>query len=402
MKSIFLAAALVCTGTATLADNHYSQLFHDAGTAGVIAELGSLSTPSPSDRLALGGAHFFTAIEGTLQTRYDYGLDTLDIAQDMGIPFLRLPSAPNPNPQPFDAAVFNQIFNDALADLSDAHSELNQIENSDTANVVLNVGDLWLDANANGQRDAGEDLDAIVKGQFAFYTYDTPAKLPVIRFDTSDAAWLAAYTQMLSGTLELILATDPSAAIDEVYSGAAVIDELNTSRQPAFTFLSGDDRPMFDAITAFLAAIEGEVDAERTRSAHRHFLTALDHNRIFWSRLASETDNKLEFIPNDTQTSALPIPFPPGIGKSWQAVLDDVEAVLKGDLLIPHWRLGTEAGLNLAEIFENPPVVDMIGIFQGYSVAAYAERGPLISLQNIESFDQLTQGNSPLFAVILN
>ena len=70
--------------------------------------------------------------------------------------------------------------------------------------------------------------------------------------------------------------------------------------------------------------------------------------------------------------------------------------------LIPHWRLGSNAGINLEKVLLDPPEVDLIGIFQGYSLAPYAETGRLISTESLERFDQLTQGNSPIFAILLN
>ena len=39
---------------------------------------------------------------------------------------------------------------------------------------------------------------------------------PTIRFDTADAAWLAAYTHLLAGVSELALAFDPTPQIARV------------------------------------------------------------------------------------------------------------------------------------------------------------------------------------------
>jgi len=80
----------------------------------------------------------------------------------------------------------------------------------------------------------------------------------------------------------------------------------------------------------------------------------------------------MEFIPNDRQSSALGFDFPQGIGDSWLEVLKDAEDVLTGDLLLPHWRLGDTAGLNLDLLLNDPPNIDIIGLFHGYSLAPYA------------------------------
>lgn len=402
MKLALITSSLIAASTATFADGHYSDLFKENSPAGVIETLSDLPVHSASDSFALGSAYFLKAIEGSLQTRYAYGLDTLDIAQEMGIPFLRLPTAPNPDPLDFDPAVFDIVFSNALVDLANAHAHLSQISDSDNVSLAINMGDVWLDANNDGKRNPGESFIEIVQSQFAFSQENATIDPPVIRFDTADAAWLAAYTQMLSGISELVLATDPATAVSKAYGGGATMDALNDTPFPAFGFLSGDDRPIFDAITAVVIAVEGQPDPARTRAAFSHFQTALQENRQFWERLALETDNKLEFIPNDQQTSALPLQFPNGIGDSWQAILADAQAILDGDLLIPHWRLGENAGLNMAKLFQNPPEIDLIGLFQGYTLAPYAERGPLATIETLETFDAITGGNSPFFALVLN
>ena len=402
MKLALLTTTLIAASTAAFADGHYSNLFKENTPTGVIETLSDISSPSASDHLALGGAYFFKAIEGSLQTRYQYGLDTLEIAQEMGIPFLRLPTTPNPSPEAFDPAVFETVFTDVLINLAQAHLHLSQISADDDASVALNIADIWLDANSDGQRSPGEGFVEIAQSQIAFSQESSPVKPPVVRFDTADAAWLAAYTQMLSGISELVLATDPTTAVAKAYGGGETMDALNDTSFPSFGFLSGDDRPMFDAIAAVVIAIEGQPDPIRTRAAYAHFQTALQDNRQFWQRLALETDNKLEFIPNGQQTSALPIQFPDGIGDSWQTVLADAQAILDGELLIPHWRLGENAGINMAKLFENPPEIDLIGLFQGYTLAPYAEVGEIATFETLEAFDNITGGNSPFFAFVLN
>lgn len=402
MKLALLTSTIVATSSSAFADGHYSDLFADLGPTGAAETLSEIANPTASDRLALGGAHFLSAIEGTLQTRYAYGLDTLEMARQFDIPFLRLPSEPNPNPLPFDYSVFETVFTDALSDLALSYNNLQHISSDDSATMAINVADLWLDANANDTKDPGEGFAEIIQSQFSFSDAEIEGKLPVIRFDTADAAWLSAYTQMLSGMSELILSTDVTTAVQSAYEGGAIMDEIQGDARLPFDFFSANDRPFIDALTAILIALEGQPDPMRTRAAHAHFQNALADNREFWARLPLETDNKLEFIPNDNQTSALPITFPAGIGDRWQAILTDAQAVLDGELLIPHWRLGPYAGLNMAKMFQNPPEIDLIGVFQGYTVAPYAEVGARMTLESIAEFDMLTQGNSPLFAVILN
>lgn len=42
-----------------------------------------------------------------------------------------------------------------------------------------------------------------------------------------------------------------------------------------------------------------------------------------------------------------------------------------------------------------PPLPDLIGIIQGYSVAPYAEQGRLINNRSTRDFEQLMEANAP-------
>ena len=393
---LFIAAMIASPASAEM---DYSTLFKDQGPAGAINTLSRIENPSPSDRFALGGAHFLGALEGALQRRYAYGLVSNDFADAVEIPFLRLPITANPTPKPFAAEAVELLFEDVLTDLSRAKASLDQITNTDSVAVDIRIDDLWLDINRNRLRDEGEGLLTITGGMLSA---PDDAPLPTIRFDTADAAWLAAYSQVLSGMSALILSTNLTEAIEGTFTGAAEIDGLRVTQGPLLGWFEDDELAMLDAFTAFILALEGQPDANRTKAAHAHFLAAIDDNYRFWERVAIETDDTMEFIPNDTQSSALGVDFPQGIGDSWLEVLRDAERVLNGDLLLPHWRLGNTAGLNLKQLLQDPPNIDIIGLFQGYPLAPYAQKGPVITTDSLERFDEITAGNSPFFAIMLN
>lgn len=402
MKTPALLLSMTLLANSAAADSHYSELFANRSPSGAAQSLSAINDPTPSDLFALGGAQFLSALEGAMQTRYAYGLDDIELANDLQLPFLRLSFAPNPTPKAFEPVVIETIFRDALVDLTAANETLAQITDTDAVAVLIDTNDLWLDINRNANRDPGEGLVEITGAQIFGADGTDGIPLPSLQFDTADAAWLAAYSNVLSGTSNLILATDVTNAITETFAGAAHFDDLRMTDSNLPRFFGGDELPIIDAITALIVALEGQPDPSHTQAAHAHFLGAIADNRRFWTRLEQETDNTAEFIPNDRQQSAMGMTFPQGIGDSWQAVLADAEAVLNGDLLLPHWRLNPGAGLNFAKLLQDPPEIDIIGLFQGYSLAPYAQRGQVITFDSLEAFDDLTQGNSPFFAVILN
>ena len=398
MRTLAFLAALPLLAGPALADTHYTAIFAESGASGAAARLADIADPTPSDRLALGGAQFLAAVEGALQARYAHGLSSDQMAMGLDLPFFRLPVPPNPQPAPFTGAVLTDMLENALDDLANAAATLDTIADGDDAALVLRPGDLWLDIDGDGSRGPGEDLSEVAAHLFAA-DGDWPVTLE-IRFDTADAAWLSAYAHALSGMSELILATDPAPTIDAIRDATATFD---AARHPGETITTGFvELPEIDALTIVFKALEGPLDADRTRAAHAHFRAMIADNRVFWTRVAAETDDDREWIPAAGQTSALPLTFPDGIAESWQAVLADAEAVLAGDLLLPHWRLGDGAGVNLARLLQDPPDFDLIGLLQGYSLAPYAERGPVIDGAALRRFDEMTGGNSPLFAIILN
>jgi hypothetical protein len=263
-----------------------------------------------------------------------------------------------------------------------------------------------MDANTDGVRQDAEQLLAIgavaIGGRGALAgVNDSPGAL-VIDFDQSDAAWLAAYTHMLSSTSDMVLAFAPAAIIDEVMGAGAQLDALSRRSNPGFT---GNDARWADLAATVIRVLEQQPDADRTQSARLHMLAMVDENRSFWQRVGAETDQTREWIPNDAQNSGLGIDFPGGTGPAWLAVLDDLEALLEGELLAPHWRLGTRGGshgINIRTMLDEPQSYDLLGIIQGAGILYAVEEGTLISDANWRSFQTLVGRGRGFFPFLLN
>ena len=398
MRTTALASlACLTLGTTASAQSTYSEMLRDQGLSSTISTLQAIDAPSPSDTFALGGAQFLAAIEHTLQLRYSTAFNE-EMLRGINLPFLRLPQTlTNPNATPFESGIVATLFEGAVADLGPAITSLDTITDNDAVAVKINTQDIWFDINANGNRDAGEGVFEVVSRHLNIT--DTSTAI-TIQFDTADAAWLSAYAHMLSGVSETILATDPTPAITRVIAASDAIKAFNVERPRSY--VTGDDGYFLDLISMFIYVIEGTPDAPRLAAAHDHFLSMIADNRTFWARVATETDNKMEWIPNPTQQSVLPIPFDPNIGPMWQGVLADAEAVLNGDLLIPHWRFGDDAGINVEVFMNNPPDINIVSMIQGEGVLPYVEKGLLVNRQRLWQFEQLVGGAAPLYMVVLN
>ena len=83
-------------------------------------------------------------------------------------------------------------------------------------------------------------------------------------------------------------------------------------------------------------------------------------------------------------------------------MLDDAEALLRGDKLIPHWRLRTGAGINLHRLLDDPPPVDIAEWVHGAGLVPYAEAGERIGTDSLRAFRQLVGGDALLFMFIVN
>lgn len=370
------------------------------GLARTEARLAALPTPTEDETLALGAVHFLRAIEGSFQTRWAYGMTD----RSGMLPLLRLPLEDNPGAKPFAPPVVAQIFTEAEAHLARAITRFNTLPDSSSATLELTLGDVWFDVNANGSRDMGEDMAAIIGTVTTGMGPEMAGEmlaLPTIRFDIADAAWATAYAHLLSGLAETVLAYDPTEPLTRVIAARKTMAEYGP---PPPSFLTGLDRmpDEIDLIAMLLATLNQQPDPAHAAKAHAHFLNMIAQNRRFWTLVEDETDNAQEWLPNARQQSGTGMVLPPETGALWQAVLADAEAVLKGDMLIPYWRIGDQGGINLQKLFLDPRPQDIAGWVQGWSALPYLQKGSLVSAENWSRFNAMLVGDAMLFAIWLN
>ncbi len=395
MRAALLALALLATPA--LADR--SPLSVELGTTGLSAtetRLAALPAPTPEDLFALAGIRFLSGVEAALQLRWQTGLR----ADWSELPILRLPIPENLNARPFEPRDFTTLLTDLEARMEASRTALAALGDQPFA-LQIALSDLWFDINMNATRDDGEDVASVAGMTLGGAGRVAVAENAVITFDTADAAWLSAYTNFLSGFTNLALAYDPEPAIRRVQESAARIYALwgDTPPTNALDMMFGRQA---DRAAMVLHALAQTPDPALTGKAHAHFLAMITENRRFWSLVGAETDNAGEWVPNERQTSALGIVMPPGTAERWQAVLADAEQLLNGTLLIPHWRYGAEAGINLRKMFETPAPLDLVTVVQGEGLLPFAEKGPRASPFAWNEFTSLVQGDAMLFALFLN
>jgi hypothetical protein len=366
-----------------------------------ISVLTDLPSRTDDENFMLAVAHFLRGIETCFQERYRTGLNDTELA----MPGLSLPLPANPDPDPMPPETIADIFETLSFHMVLARNALDDIKGD--VSVSLDLNDLWFDVNNDRMRNGDEDLFTL--GLLSMVGTISPRQLseleqlpeiPPVVFDTADVAWLHAYTHLLSGTANMVLAFDPTKAIQSVGEGSNQMAVLNKGKPPILW--AGVDDQTITLIAIVLAALEQQPDPARTRAAHMHFTKMIEQNAIFWDAVATETDNNAEWVPNPNQTSALPISVPDGTGDAWKNVLSEASDILSGDLLIPHIRVNAGAGLNLQKWMEKPEPVDFAGYFHGYSLAPFMEQGDVATGQSLRDFERLIGPRTGMFMLFLN
>jgi len=368
------------------------------GLSATEARLSALPNPTDEDRFTMGGVQFLRAVEISFQIRWRYGMtDPTGM-----VPFLRLPLEDNPTPAAFDPTSIRTIFQQASDQLDLAKASLTAIPETSDFGAVIALDDIWLDVNANTLREPDEALMALLAPSLGWDTSpDAPIPALTIRFDVADASWLAAYADMLNAASHMVLAYDPTQPIIKVLAARAAMDKLGPVNEDMF--FGGRHVPdSFDILAMVLATLNQPPDRVHITAVQTHLQAMVDENRQFWTRVAVETDDVQEWLPNPRQHAAMGIEVPPDAGPKWLYVLDQVEAILQGKQLVPFWRVGPPAGLNMAKFFADPAPIDVAGWIQGWAALPYLQTGTLASPDAIDAFDQATMGRSMLFALYFN
>ena len=371
------------------------------GLGATESRLAALASPSDADRFALGGVRFLSAVEHTMQLRWASGFTD----RSGMLPMLNTRLPENPTPAPFDPALFTSLFTDITTTMDAARAPLAEIPDTSDFGVEIKFADLWFDINANHTRDPGEDmldvLGPLLLG-WQWQSRDPNSPAPTVRFDVADAAWLSAYSHLLAGMSDMILAYDPTPAVTKIMQGRAKMESLGTMAPDPIFGMDATAPDGFDVFATVFDMLHQTPDVPRMAAARDHLLAMVADNRRFWTLVDAETDNQNEWLPNARQKSSLGLDLPPETAANWLAVLSDLEAMLNGEKLVPYWRLEGPVGVNIKRVFLEPAPIDVVGWIHGWAAAPYLENGDLISPDSLNRFEGMMQGQGMLMAFYLN
>ncbi|WP_255266416.1 hypothetical protein [Thioclava sp. ES.031] len=370
------------------------------GIAPVLADLQSRDALAPKDRFALGGLEFLASLEATMRWQMEAG------AARLLMPFIgNVPGGRDAPRETFTADAVTRQSEALIAGMNRAKTALDGLADGAEFGLAINLNDLWFDLNGNGARDdGGEDAVTLLRGAFMPRSPEAaPGASRIVRFDNADAAWLSAYTHLISGVGELTLAFDPEPAIARVMDTYAKLVEARDRATGTGQVTSMDGMMMFsfiDPAAAVLDMLHQQPDPTRTRAARDHWLAMIAQNRQFWELAEAETDNQAEWIPSDAQDQALGVEFPDGLGETWRGVLSDGEALLTSEKSFPFWRV--PVGVDLGAWLENPAPLPLTGVVQGWALDPYFTDTPMLTPENWTRFSRLVGRRTGMMMFTLN
>ena len=408
---LFAALIAAFLSTQAAAQTATPQLMGDRLRAGQLMALQSELTArleaAPADdqaRFALGATQFIIAVEHMAQSMYRHGLQPpRGLMQQF--PFFRFPVPPNPAPEKLDYGKMRAIFQAMVDDLGKTEATLAKITAADVK-LPIAIGLARLDLNGDGKADEGETLWRVLDSSLG--GGNIPAEAVdrfIITFDRADVAWLRGYTHLLRALLEFGLAHDWRMGFDAsfhmLFPGAQLPNALLNTLPPRPD--DWFDAPSIADTIAFIHLMHWEVtEPERLKASLGHLESVVALSRESWGFILKETDDEAEWIPSPTQKNAVmpAATITQQTVDGWMVFLGEFEAILKGQKLIPHWRLAK--GINFRRVFTEPAPFDPILWAQGSAALPYLEDGPMTDAETWGRIMMMFEGNFLGYAMWFN
>ncbi|UUO06425.1 hypothetical protein M4951_24145 [Blastopirellula sp. J2-11] len=352
------------------------------------------------ERFGLGVVQFVSAVETMSQSFYDCG-----VRDHRGqLPFLRIVSAENPDPQPTSYQDVRNILQRFIDDLKQTERTLAKVSDPEVK-LPLPLFQIRLDLNGDGETAEQETLGAVAAQLRLAQVQTANPEAIVVAFDYADCLWLRGYCHLLSGIAETYLAYDMEEMHKRVgYLFFEKIDSPHAYLADAKQlFRIGGDVDIADLI-AFIHLINFRVkDADRMQAAHAHFLQVIALSRRTWDAIQAEDDDDREWIPGTKQSSAVStIKMTPKMLKGWRQFLDESEAILQGEKLVRHPRITDGRAINMKKVFFEPREFDLVMWIHGSNATPFLEKGPMTEVRFWNRLNETYGGDFYNFAIWFN
>ncbi len=373
---------------------------------------------------SLGVVQFLGGIEDFARFMHRHG--STDRMSGL-LPFARLPAPADPDPQPVRYEQWRQARVDVIAALDKADATLAKVDGP--VDVRIAFGRIQIDLN--GPADGGllPVAGLMNGGRTRLDAARTPAERAragdragmVTHFDRADVEWLRGYCDLLGALLETMLAHDA----ENWWNHCAHLVFAKPEGVPAYLLTDSGNGFSAARISDVVAAVHHVNfpvrDPERMKNARRRLLGMIGHSRAMWDLILAEEDVTkegagdgaarvpwTEWIPGPGQRSSTGMIMTKERVDGWLAFLDEAEALLNGDKLVPFWRSiprdadGVATGVNLKRAFEEPRRFDLVEWVQGPGAEPYLETGDVTDAATWRRFQTLFNGNFIGFAAWIN
>ena len=357
-------------------------------------------------RFGLGAVQFFSTLETFALAMNRHGLEAprglfaLGVVDPAGANTSRGPV------EPITHALFREHLERLHAGLEEAATTLATVDRAATLSIPIDLGQARVRLAENGE---GETLLALARRFNLLAPTPRPgqrnvqAPAPVqmtalpFTFDTADAVWLQGYANVVMAQLDFALAHDFERLFEQTFhvlfprAGLAVGRQLTPperlSRGPF------DANQFLDAVAMLHLMDFAVIDPPRRARTRERLLEVVRLSRENWALIEGETDAEREWLPGPQQGNAHPVP---GVAVSqaevdaWRASLDLFEAILEGEVLLPHPRFdGTfdalagapgartvpGRGVNLRRLLESSEPFDVVLYVTGHGALPFMEEG---------------------------
>lgn len=348
-------------------------------------------------RLSLGMTQSFRAIERFGQGLYRHGFQVSGPLTYL-FDFNRLPIPVNPKPEPIDYDGVRGLLKQFLADLTKAEATLAKVSD-DQVKLPLHVGRVKFDFTGVGQTAS---LFEVLKRYGVQPPRDEQKFL--ICFDRGDASWLRGYCHLLMAGIEFALAQD----FHELFNTAGHLLFAKPKTGHEYLSRSGNDGDKFSTnnildTIAFIHMLRFPLaEADRLKSCHAHLREVCASSREMWRFIQAETDDDHEWIPNAKQTTQLNFRIRQDMIDSWLATINEIDALLQGQRLIPFWRNADGKGVNLKRALLDPRPFDIVLWIQGTAATPYLETGPTTRPEVWDRLQRVFRGEIFWFAAWVN
>lgn len=383
-------------------------LFAEKGAVATLAAMPP-EPREPAEVFARAAVEMLAAVEELGRDFYAHGL-RFEAGRSLPVPFLRMRIPVHPDPKPATAADVRRALGGFHARLAAIDARLSTIEGKEFKTVIP-LGAAGFDFPGEGRADDRVDFGPFFVAVASRGGEGDAGAMKdfVVAFDRTDALWLRAYTQLLRGLADVMLAHDGGelfAATGHLYFARAdtVFARLLAEKrgQPR----NGPEQNGGDVadVIATLHGLDLAVsEPARLARAREELLAMIRLSRATLASAEAETDDDREWLPSPKQVSVFRLRIGDNQARAWSGVLAELEALLEGKKLLPHWRFKEEGyGLNLRRIFEESRRTDLIGYVQGAAAAPYLEEGPTTSMTTWRELTRVFGGNFLGYAVWIN